>query len=78
MNSFRPDNKKEKGLFKQALAASQLGLHMVLATCVGLAMGYGLDRLFGTKPVMTIIFLLIGIAAGFLELFRFAKKQSRD
>ncbi len=78
MNSYRPDNKKEKGLFKQTLAASQLGLHMVLATFVGLAMGYGLDKLFDTKPLMTIIFLMIGIAAGFLELFRFAKKQSRE
>jgi ATP synthase protein I len=78
MNNYRPDNRKDKGLFKQALAASQLGLHMVLATVVGLAMGFGLDKLFDTKPLLTIIFLLIGIAAGFLELFRFARKQEKE
>ncbi|UCG78745.1 MAG: AtpZ/AtpI family protein [Nitrospirota bacterium] len=58
------------------LAASQLGLFMVLATFCGLAIGYGLDSLFGTDPWLTIIFLLIGIATGFYELFRFARKQS--
>ena len=33
----------EKPLFKQLLEASTVGLNLVLATFVGLAMGYGLD-----------------------------------
>lgn len=71
-------NKKEKGLFRQMLVASQLGLHMVTATFAGLAIGYGLDKLFGTYPWFTISLLLLGIIAGFIELFRFAKKQERE
>lgn len=52
--------------------ASMIGIHIVTSTFVGLAMGYWLDRLFGSEPWLTIIFLLIGIAAGFRDLFRFA------
>ncbi|PIX89081.1 MAG: hypothetical protein COZ31_03890, partial [Nitrospirae bacterium CG_4_10_14_3_um_filter_44_29] len=54
--------------------ASTIGLNLVLATFVGLAMGYGLDKLFNTSPWFTIIFLMLGIIAGFLELIRMARK----
>lgn len=64
----------EKPLFKQLLEASTIGLNLVLATFVGLAMGYGLDKLFNTSPWLTIIFLLLGIIAGFRELIRVARK----
>ena len=60
------------------LAASQLGLHMVAATFAGLGIGYLLDRFFSTYPWLTITFLLLGIAAGFMELFRFAMRQARN
>ncbi|HDL20666.1 MAG TPA: AtpZ/AtpI family protein [Nitrospirae bacterium] len=60
------------------LEASQLGLHMVAATFAGLAIGYWLDKFFKTYPWLTIIFLFLGIIAGFAELFRFARKQTRD
>ncbi|PIW90269.1 MAG: hypothetical protein COZ93_01885, partial [Nitrospirae bacterium CG_4_8_14_3_um_filter_44_28] len=56
------------------LEASTIGLNLVLATFVGLAMGYGLDKLFNTSPWFTIIFLMLGIIAGFLELIRMARK----
>ena len=65
----------EKPIFRQLLQASTVGLNLVLSTFVGLAIGYGLDSLFHTSPWLTIIFLLIGIIAGFRELLRIAKKQ---
>lgn len=64
----------DKPLFKQLLQASTVGLNLVLATFVGLAMGYGLDKLFSTYPWFTIIFLILGIIAGFRELVRMARK----
>jgi len=70
----------DKPLFRQLLDASTIGLNLVLATFVGLAMGYGLDyaldKWFGlhTSPWLTIIFLLLGIIAGFRELIRIARK----
>ena len=79
MSNYRTDkNNKDRGLLRQMLIASQLGLYMVAATFAGLAIGYGLDKLFGTYPWLTISLLLLGIITGFVELFRFAKKQERD
>jgi ATP synthase protein I len=74
----------EKSFFRHLLEASTVGLNLVIATFIGLAMGYGLDYLmdkwFGwhTKPWLTIIFLFLGIISGFRELVRMAKKASNE
>jgi len=65
----------EKPFFRQLLQASSVGINLVLSTFVGLAIGYGLDSLFHSSPWLTIIFLILGIIAGFRELLRMAKKQ---
>ena len=36
---------------------------------VGFGIGYGLDKLFGTG-ILKIIFLLLGVAAGIIEVIR--------
>ncbi|MCX8070781.1 MAG: AtpZ/AtpI family protein [Thermodesulfovibrionales bacterium] len=60
---------------KDFLYASSVGIHFVLCTIVGLAMGYFLDKFFNTFPYMSIIFFIIGISAGVKELIRIAKKE---
>ena len=71
----------DKSFFRQLLDASTVGLNLVISTFVGLAMGYGIDyameRWFGvvTKPWFMIVFLFIGIIAGFRELIRMAKRN---
>jgi ATP synthase protein I len=77
MRSRQADNGgKGKGTFKEVLAASQVGLNMVASTFAGLAIGYGLDKLFRTYPWLTLIFLFLGIIAGFVQLFRVAMKEA--
>ncbi len=74
----------EKSLFKQLLDASTVGLNLVFATFIGLAIGYGLDsamdKWFGvqTKPWLTIIFLILGIITGFRELYRMATRKDNE
>jgi ATP synthase protein I len=63
---------------KHFMMAWTVGLNLVLSTFIGLAIGYWLDKVFGTSPWLTIIFLVLGIIAGFRELFRMAKKEIRD
>lgn len=65
----------EGPLFKNFLRASTVGLNLVFSTFIGLAMGYGLDKLFGTGPWLMIFFTILGIVAGFRELVRMAKRQ---
>jgi ATP synthase protein I len=43
---------------------------MVAATAIGLAVGYQLDKWLKTSPWLMIVFLLFGIAAGFMNVFR--------
>lgn len=40
--------------------ASTMGLHIVSASLVGLALGYFLDDYFGTKPWLIMIFFFWG------------------
>ena len=63
---------------KKAGLASGIGITLVLATVMGGLMGYGLDRLLGTKPWMLIIFTILGIAAGFVEMIRMVIRLSKD
>ena len=57
---------------------STIGLALVIATVLGLAGGYDLDRWLGTSPWLTLIGLLFGIAAGFVNLFRSVRRAERD
>jgi ATP synthase protein I len=54
-------------------------LAFVLPACVlvGYFIGHLLDRLFGTS-FLYIVFLLIGIAAGFVELIREVQRDTGD
>jgi len=63
-----PDD--EPSVLRQLARLSTIGISLVAATAIGLLIGYGLDRLFGTVPWLTMVFVLFGIAAGFLNLFR--------
>jgi ATP synthase protein I len=53
---------------------STVGIAMVLATFLGLAIGLYLDELFGTEPWLMIFFLFMGIAAGFLNIYTIIKR----
>ena len=57
----------------------RVGIEMVSALVVAVAIGYGLDWLFGTKPILMAVFVLLGGAAGVLNVWRiFAPKQTSD
>jgi ATP synthase protein I len=57
---------------------SSVGFAMVVATVIGLAGGYYLDRWLGTKPWLLLLGLGFGIAAGFVMLFRSVNKANRE
>jgi ATP synthase protein I len=56
---------------------ASIGMAMVLSTVIGLGGGWALDRWLGTSPWLTLIGLGLGIAAGFVSLFRAAKAAER-
>jgi ATP synthase protein I len=64
----------DKRVYRQFARYSALGLEMGLSVAIGLAIGYYLDRYFQTKPWLTLIFLILGVAAAFLSLASLAKE----
>jgi len=54
----------------------RVGIELVSALVVAVAIGYGLDRLLGTLPILTAVFVLLGGAAGVLNVWRmFAPRE---
>ena len=64
-------------LLRQFGLLGSVGLHLVLGTYTGLAIGYFLDRAFNTNPWLTLIFLVFGVAAGFTNLFRVMRRHQK-
>jgi ATP synthase protein I len=58
--------------------ASTIGMSVVFSIFIGLAIGYWLDSKFGTLPLFSLVFLVMGVIAGFRNYYRFMKKQEKD
>ncbi len=56
---------------------TSLAFLLPVSTAVGYGIGYLLDRTFGTR-FLTWIFLLLGIAGGFVQLIRQIQKDTQD
>ena len=71
------DKEIQKYAMQMALASS-IGIAMVLAIFGCLLLGVYLDRKFDSGQVFTVIFLFIGIAAGFRNIYVLIKKNFKD
>jgi ATP synthase protein I len=60
--------KETKRSLRELAYYSSLGFSVALAIFIGLAVGIYLDRRFKTSPWFTLIFLVIGIIAGFRNI----------
>jgi ATP synthase protein I len=58
--------------------ASTIGMSVVFSIFIGLAIGYWLDSKFGTSPLFSLVFLVMGVIAGFRNYYRFMKRQEKD
>lgn len=56
----------------------RVGTEMLSGVLAGGAIGYFLDIWLQSKPLMLIIFLFLGGAAGVLNVYRFAKSEEKQ
>ncbi len=70
-------DEEKKNLLKTLGAVSTMGISMALAIAIGVYIGLKLDQWFGTKPWFFFIFMLIGIAAGFRNMFILAGREMK-
>lgn len=68
MNEFRD-------LFRNLSMVSSMGISVALAIGIGVWFGLTLDRWFDTKPWFFWIFTLIGIAAGFKNVYVITRRE---
>ncbi len=68
----------KRKFYKQFARVSVIGLEMGLSVAIGLGIGYLLDRLFGTRPWLMVIFFLLGVIAGFRSLLSLAKEIDKS
>ena len=72
-----------KSLYKNKKPPSSIGTafkmstELVSAVVVGTIIGFILDKTFGTKPWLILIFFFVGVVAGILNVFKSAKKMQR-
>ena len=71
------NNKTENGGSNAASLgkALKISTELVAAVFVGSTKGFLLDNWFDTKPMLTICFFFMGVAAGITSVFRSAKKM---
>jgi ATP synthase protein I len=68
----------DQGAWKALGELSSIGFALVIATVIGLVGGYYADRLLGTSPWLLLLGLALGIAAGFVNLFRSVNRADRE
>ncbi len=63
--------------FSQGEVAWRMVIELVTGMLLGMGIGYGLDVLFGTLPILLIIFSLLGFAAGIKTMLGSARQLAR-
>ena len=58
-------------------AAFKLSTELVSAVVVGTIIGFILDKTFGTKPWLILIFFFVGVIAGIINVIRSAKNMQK-
>ena len=67
-------NKQSKSSIGQAF---KMSTELVSAVAVGTIIGFILDKTFGTKPWLILIFFFVGVAAGIINVVKSAKKMQK-
>lgn len=82
LRQARGGQKQEQKPAPPPASPSQMGIAVRLVTellagvIVGGGIGWALDRVFGTSPILLIVCFLIGVAAGILNVQRAAREMN--
>lgn len=55
----------------------QAGIEIIVGVVGGVAIGYGLDAWFGTRPVFLVVFFFLGSGAGLSNAYRYLSRVAR-
>jgi len=73
----RKNSNKDRNRSSSIGTAFKMSTELVSAVAVGTIIGFILDKTFGTKPWLILIFFFVGVIAGIINVFRSAKKMQK-
>lgn len=65
-------------VFSQGEVAWRMVVELVTGMVLGLAIGFGLDVVFNTRPIFLVIFSLVGFGAGIRVMLGTARQMAKD
>ncbi|PZQ46670.1 MAG: F0F1 ATP synthase subunit I [Rhodovulum sulfidophilum] len=68
----RKEPERRPSEYEKSSLAWRMVIELVVGMALGVGIGYGLDELFGTRPVFLVIFALLGFGAGVRTMLRTA------
>lgn len=71
-NKSRKDG-KGRGYIEYTIVA-MVGTQLVVSIFIGFGVGYWLDGKFDTRPVFMLLLTFLGVAAGFINVYKVLKK----
>ncbi len=74
----RPHQEAPEGRGKAMGQALRLATELVAGVAVGGGIGWALDWLFGTTPFLMLTFVVLGAAAGIMNVVRTAKEMQGE
>lgn len=69
------NKKNNKNMYKNLVLITQVGLSIVTPILLGVYLGGLLDKKLNTNGVFTLILIVLGAGAGFLNLFKLIDKK---
>ena len=74
---YKKDLKGKKPNPSTIGSAFKLSTELVSAVAVGTIIGFILDKTFGTKPWLILIFFFVGVVAGITNVIKSAKNMQK-
>ena len=64
--------------YSQANMAWRMVIELVAGLAIGFGIGYGLDAVFNTTPILMVLFIFFGLAAGVKTMMRSAAEMQNE
>jgi ATP synthase protein I len=77
VNPFSSKKRESRRAWRELAYFSSIGFSVALSIFIGLGVGVYLDRRFDTSPWCMLIFLILGIAAGFRNIGHAIRKSRK-
>ncbi len=76
-SAMRPGSNERIGIARALAVVTQIGVIMVVCVFAGVWIGNWIDSKLGTTGIFLIVCILLGVAAGFMNVYRVLTKGLR-